>query len=458
MANKSFSPLTLSILLFLFIQILICIDLCDAVVPANETFKFVNEGELGQYISEYFGDYRALSTFTSPFQLCFYNQTPTAFTLALRMGLRRTESLMRWVWEANRGNPVDENATLTFGTDGNLVLARSDGQVAWQTSTANKGVVGLKVLPNGNMVLHDSKGRFLWQSFHSPTDTLLVGQSLKVGAVTKLVSRASADENVNGPYSLVMEPKGVHLYYKPPNSPNPIRYNSIALFTNLNKGQTLQNVTFEFENEYDAGFSFLLNLKYGVSNLPGANTILNRIKYNTTLSFLRLEIDGNLRIYTYNNKVDYGAWEVTFTLFLKAPPPLFQVTKAELASQSSECQLPKKCGNFGLCEDSQCVGCPSNGKPVLAWSTNCAPPKLKSCAQKDFHYNKLAGVDHYMIKYTSGDGPVKDNACGVKCTGDCKCLAYFYNQDTSRCWLAYDLSTLTRVVNATHLAYIKVPN
>ncbi|KAL1815382.1 hypothetical protein ACET3Z_017956 [Daucus carota] len=449
-----FSPLTLTILL-VFIQ---SIDFCHTLVPANETFKFVNEGELGQYISEYFGDYRPLDPFTSPFQLCFYNQTPTAFTLALRMGLRRTESLMRWVWEANRGNPVDENATLTFGPDGNLVLARSNGQVAWQTSTANKGVVGLKILPNGNMVLYDSKGKFLWQSFDTPTDTLLVGQSLKMGATTKLVSRASPDENVNGPYSLVMEPKGLYLYYKPTTSPKPIRYYSFSLFTKLNKNESLQNVTFEFENENDQGFAFLLSLKYGILNSLGGASILNRIKYNTTLSFLRLEIDGNVKIYTYNDKVDYGAWEVTYTLFLKAPPPLFQVSLAATESESSECQLPKKCGNFGLCEESQCVGCPSSDGPVLAWSKTCEPPKLSSCGPKDFYYNKLAGVDHYMMKYTSGDGPVKDGDCGVKCTGDCKCLGYFYNQDTSRCWIAYDLSTLTRVVNATHLAYIKVPN
>ncbi|KAL6283454.1 hypothetical protein ACE6H2_014383 [Prunus campanulata] len=42
--------------------------------------------------------------------------------------------------------PVGENATLTFGTDGNLVLADADDRVAWQTNTANKGVVGFKLL------------------------------------------------------------------------------------------------------------------------------------------------------------------------------------------------------------------------------------------------------------------------------------------------------------------------
>lgn len=47
------------------------------------------------------------------------------------MALARSESLFRWVWEANTGKPVGENATLTFGTDGNLVLADADGTIAW---------------------------------------------------------------------------------------------------------------------------------------------------------------------------------------------------------------------------------------------------------------------------------------------------------------------------------------
>lgn len=47
------------------------------------------------------------------------------------------------VWDANRGNPVGENATLAFGTDGNRLLADADGRVAWQTNTANKDAVGL---------------------------------------------------------------------------------------------------------------------------------------------------------------------------------------------------------------------------------------------------------------------------------------------------------------------------
>ncbi|KAI7743701.1 hypothetical protein M8C21_014967, partial [Ambrosia artemisiifolia] len=301
------------------------------VVPTSQTFTYVNEGDFGDYIVEYDANYRALTPFNNPFQLCFYNTTPNAFTLALRMGTVRSESLMRWVWEANRGNPVRENATLTFGTDGNLVLADADGRVVWQTNTANKGVVGFQVLPNGNMVLHDGKGNYLWQSFDSPTDTLLVGQTLRAGGPNKLVSRISEVSNVDGPYSLVMEPKG----------------------------------------------------------------------YNNTLSYLRLGIDGNLRFYTYNPNVQGVAWELVYTFL-------------DRDSMEGECQLPGRCGNFGLCEDSQCVACPTpNG--LSGWSKDCDVKKATSCKASDFGYYKLEGVDHFMIKYTRGD-QTKQSDCESKCT------------------------------------------
>ncbi|CAK7327666.1 unnamed protein product [Dovyalis caffra] len=407
-----------------------------ATVPPSSTFKYVNEGEFGEYISEYVPDYRPLPISSTPFQLIFYNTTPNAYTLALRMGTVRSESTMRWVWEANRGNPVRENATFTLGKDGNLVLADADGRVAWQTNTANKGVVGLQLLPNGNMVLHDSKGNFIWQSFDSPTDSLLVGQSLRVGGVTRLVSRASETDNSDGAYSLVMEPKRLAMYYRSPNSPKPYLYYA---FDSVYKGR-LQYATLNCTpNSYD---DMANDLTFDLSTEN--SYILSRPKYNSTLSFLRIGIDGDLRIYTYNNKVDYQAWEVTFSLFSRD------------AFQESECQLPERCGKFGLCEDSQCVACPLPSG-LMGWSKDCEPVKPPACGSKNFYYYKLEGVDHSMSKYTSGSGPMKEDDCGKKCSSDCKCMGYFYNKETSKCWIAYDLQTLTKVENSTHVAYIKAP-
>ncbi|KAJ0733594.1 putative bulb-type lectin domain-containing protein [Helianthus annuus] len=137
------------------------------------------------------------------------------YTLGLCMGTVRSETVRPWVWEANRGKPVRENATFSLGSDGNLILAEANGQIVWQTNTANKGVVSFTILSNGNMVLSDSTGKFVWQSFDSSADTLLVGQALRVsGGPYKLVSRDSVTNNIDGVYSLVIEPKRLALYYK----------------------------------------------------------------------------------------------------------------------------------------------------------------------------------------------------------------------------------------------------
>ncbi|KAK9674497.1 hypothetical protein RND81_12G236500 [Saponaria officinalis] len=410
-----------------------------ALVPKSSTFKLINQGEFGDYVVEYDGNYRALDVFTSPFQLCFYNTTPNAYTLALRMGLVRSESLFRWVWEANRGNPVKENATLTFGTDGNLVLADFDGRVAWQTNTSNKGVEGFELLPNGNIVLYNAKKNYIWQSFDYPTDTILVGQSFRLGGPTKLVSRVSAQINSNGPYSLIMEPKRVAMYYKSPKSPNPLLY---YIVLDIPKS-ALKQVTLECSPENDEGFAYDITFNIqSVDGSTGGTSEIARPKYNSTLSLLRLGIDGNLRVYTYSDKVDWAAWEATFTLFSRDSP---------YALRDTECQLPEKCRDFGLCEDNQCVACPTP-KGLLGWDKNCQQPKPK-CGN---NYYKIDGVDHFLTKFTKGDGPRTLGDCGKKCTQDCKCLGYFYHQENSRCWISYDLKTLTKVSNGKHVGYIKV--
>ncbi|CAN0862204.1 EP1-like glycoprotein 3 [Linum grandiflorum] len=413
----------------------------QATVPPSSQFSFSNSGEFGDYIVEYSANYRVLSIGATPFQLCFYNTTPGQYTLALRMGTVRSESLMRWVWEANRGIPVGENATFSLGEDGNLVLAHPDGRIAWQSNTANKGVTGFQLLNNGNMVLLNSRGEFLWQSFDSPTDTLLVGQWLRTGAATKLVSRASVEQNQNGGYSLVMEPRDLSLYFTGANRRTPYRYFSFAAAQRLfvPSKSVLQNVT----------FNPTLGFDLGIENSSGSSTILKNPRFNTTLSYLRLEIDGNLKVYTFIISTDSDGFE---TQLWEPAVTVFSETK---------CQLPSRCGEFGVCEDSQCVACPTaNG--LMGWSKDCRPPAavgVSKCSggKRKFRYFELKGIDHFVAKYTRGDAPVKKGACEEKCSKDCKCLGYFYHSDSSRCWIAYELKTMSRVANQTHLAYIKTP-
>ncbi|CAN1191046.1 EP1-like glycoprotein 3 [Linum perenne] len=423
----------------------------QATVPPSARFSFSNDGDFGDYIVEYGANYRTLSIGSTPFQLCFYNTTPGQYTLALRMGTVRSEALMRWVWEANRGNPVGENATFSLGENGNLVLANSDGRIAWQSNTADKGVTGFQLLNNGNMVLRNSRGEFVWQSFDSPTDTLLVGQSLRVGAATKLTSRASIEQNQNGPYSFVLEPRDLALYFTGANRRTPSRYFSFSgaqqLF--IPSGTTLQSTL------QNATFSSRLRFELGVTNSFGSSTILKNPRFNTTLSYLRLEIDGNIRVYTFIIFIDSDGFEVQ-----RWEPAITIFSEDDLWALDTKCQLPSRCGEFGVCEDSQCVACPTaNG--LMGWSKDCKPPAVdvNNCSGggRKFRYFELKGIDHFMAKYTRGDAPVKKAACEEKCSKDCKCLGYFYQSDSSRCWIAYELKTMSRVANQTHLAYIKTP-
>ncbi|XP_058100804.1 EP1-like glycoprotein 2 [Magnolia sinica] len=435
---------------FLLSLSLFAID-TQAQVPAAQQFKWVNQGPIGEYFTEFGAYYRdppIAGFFRFPFRLTFYNTTPNAHVLAIRMGSHRGEAIMRWVWDANRNNPVHENATLTFGRNGNLVLAEADGRIVWQTNTANRGVTGFSLHPNGNLVLHDKNGRFLWQSFDHPTDTLLVGQSLRLDGTKKLVSRTSNVDGSDGPYSFAIGPNEAMMYmnhsgtllpyggWKRPHSP-------------------IEAVILAIEpdpiRETEEAYAFYLNLHILVNGSNLGEIELVRINYNSTYSFLRLGSDGNLRTFTYYNKVLYSPWMPTYAFFSGDYDsyPFYDF------GYDRRCGLPKKCGSFGLCREGMCVACPQR-QGMLGWSENCAPPKLSSCkVGSAVDYYKIDSVEHFLSRNEEGVGPMKVEECREKCSKDCKCAGFFYWKDTSKCWLVPVLGTLRKVEDSSHTAYIK---
>ncbi|OVA16506.1 Bulb-type lectin domain [Macleaya cordata] len=479
---SSSSSWTWLLSVFLFILVLISsifsTSTVEALVPKSKTFKYVNDGPDTFSALEYGGPCRPLNIYNLPFQLFFYTTVMNGkigFILGLAMVTSRGKDQndpYRWVWAANAGNPVFENAFLTFGGNGNLVLAHANGRVAWQTGTANKGVVDLKLLPNGNLVLVDKRGRFVWQSFDHPTDTLLVGQSLVSGG--KLLSRASTiSDDTRGHYSMVLEKNRLAFYDNTPPPNKPLLYYEISLMgannADLVKNKVM-NVTFEHVSaagtKEPLPHSDLLRLEFFNNVGVWGSAYLAQQKYNSSLSFLRLGWDGNLQVYTlydinsYNG--DFSAWEVTYTALTMDSYP------------SNLCNLPEKCGLFGICENNQCVACPTP-KGLKPWSENtCMPPsKLPSCninsngtntaATKNatstmISYYKIEDVDHILSRYEEGQGPMKIGECKKKCSKDCNCVAFFYRTDTSKCLLTTQLTTLIKAdfaIPSTHLAYIK---
>ncbi|KAK9153020.1 hypothetical protein Sjap_000500 [Stephania japonica] len=399
----------------LSISTLLINSLVFADVPPSKRFKDINQGVGDGAAVEYGASYRALPISTPPFTLCFYTAIPNAYTLGLKMGGPKYEFQAQWVWDANRNRPVRENATLQFSRDGNLVLADVDGRVAWETNTAKKGVVGLNLLPNGNLVLYNAKNEFI-------------------------VSRVSDDDGSEGPYSLVLIDiptitDQLNLYYKPNNSKGPVLY-----YSSIEQFGVESTVTFNSVPETSEAYSY--EIKY--ETLYPSTWVLARPNYNSTFSMIRLASNGNLEVHTYYDKIDHNAWEVTFRLFDRN------------ADFFNECSLPSKCGSFGVCEDNQCVACPTP-QGLLGWSKSCEAPKIKcNGGGTNYKYYKVVGVEHFTNWNTEGDGPVNVAECKDKCNKDCECLGYFYREDSSMCVLAHVLGTLIKVSDPGHAAYIKM--
>ncbi|MCL7035569.1 hypothetical protein MKW94_010784 [Papaver nudicaule] len=331
------------------------------------------------------------------------------------------EALRRWVWAANLNRPVGKNATLLFGRNGNLILADTNGRAVWQTQTANIGVTDINLLSNGNLVLLNKKGNFVWQSFDYPTNTLLNGQGLPDGS-SRLVS---------GSYSMVVDYYPT-LFFKTKRNPPMVYFSFTDFLVRFNKVNFIANgKQFDFFYAGTTGFD---QYREDVWDHPG---------YNTTLSMLRLEKDGNLRVYTYNGFMKI--WESPYSY---------------LSSKSYECNLPEKCGLFGYCENQKCVSCPSSkGLLAASWNKECKREKTPHCkgTKSKVAYYRLENVSSSIR--TANDKDYKKlsvDGCKNKCNEDCKCVGFFYRTEYGTCMVATtEMYTLTSDNIRWELGYIE---
>ncbi|CAN6902249.1 unnamed protein product [Brassica oleracea] len=159
-----------------------------------------------------------------------------------------------------------------------------------------------------------------------------------------------------------MEAKKLVLYYTTNKTPKPIAYYEYEFFTKITQ---LQSMTFQAVEDSDTTWGLHME---GVDSGSQFNvsTFLSRPKHNATLSFLRLESDGNVRVWSYSTSASSTAWDVTYTAFTNAD-----------TDGNDECRLAEHCGEFGLCKTGQCNACPSD-KGLLGWDeATCKTPSLR---------------------------------------------------------------------------------
>lgn len=210
------------------------------------------------------------------------------------------------IWTVGSGIRVPENSTFRFAMDGRLVLINNYSRIAlWSSNTSNLGVQKASLLDNGNLVLLSSKDEVAWESFSSPTNTLLPGQSIRYPQNL----RALPTRLISSYYNLVIRQDGglalvwEHnvTYWKSPIGSKEARFDFSGVF-----------------GLYDDRDKIVWSVSPKDLGDP-----------STRFRHLRIDRDGNLRIYSWDG--DSRGW------------------KAVWQAVKDQCSVFGSCGSYSVC-------------------------------------------------------------------------------------------------------------
>ncbi|KAI5011268.1 hypothetical protein ZWY2020_013405 [Hordeum vulgare] len=248
----------------------------------------------------------------------------------------------RVVWAANRHRPVKENASVQLTEDGNLILRDFDGSLVWSTNTLHGPVVGVNLADTGNLILFDVMGKTAWESFEHPTDTLLIGQSLRQG---KRLTSASSNL-AQGQFYLTVLEHGIYAFV---DADTPQSYYQKRFNITDATVQSKMNIS---SDEPKNGTAYISLLRGSLSAfLSLSNTSIKlfnmSLPWPSSAQLMSLEDDGHLRLYGWNGL----SWK-SLADVLNVDP--------------EDCAYPTVCGEYGICSEGQCT-CPAEKADIYSF-------------------------------------------------------------------------------------------
>ncbi|XP_009107931.1 G-type lectin S-receptor-like serine/threonine-protein kinase At1g34300 [Brassica rapa] len=297
---------------------------------------------------------------------------------------------------------VDSRGSLRLSSSGSLRLTNGSNATVWDSGTDGLGVVLASIEDSGNLRLLDNQSNPVWSSFDHPTDTIVQLQNFTAGKVLR-----------SGNYSFQLERRG-NLTLKWNNSTTYWSQGLNSSFSSNLSSPSLalqtNGVVLMFDSTLSGGTETIYSDDYG----EGSNTF----------RFLKLDDDGNLRIYSSASR-NSG--------------PL----SPHWSALANQCLVYGYCGNFGICSYNDttpvCL-CPSRNFDLVDVSD-----RRKGCKRK-VELNDCAGnatmldlgntrlvtdsSDSNSEVFFAGSSPCRSN-CLVSTT----CLASVSLSDGSgNCW------------------------
>ncbi|KAJ8445155.1 hypothetical protein Cgig2_029527 [Carnegiea gigantea] len=259
---------------------------------------------------------------SSTFSLHFLPINSSAYTLAVTY-----DSIPIWT-AATGGASIITGADATFRLlpDGNLRLLTGSGAFIWQSNTSGRGVTHADLDDSGNFMLKNGSDT-VWSTFDNPTDTVVPSQNFTVNDVLS-----------SGLYSFSLNRTGNLT----------LRWNNDVVFWSSGLNASVEA---NLSNP-QLGLQSIGILSLYDASIPSGSVVVayssDYAESGNILRFLKLDSDGNLRI--YSSVRGSGTTTVRWT------------------AVSDQCLVFGYCGNMGICsynDTSPVCGCPSeNFDPV----------------------------------------------------------------------------------------------
>ncbi|XP_075497068.1 G-type lectin S-receptor-like serine/threonine-protein kinase At1g34300 [Primulina tabacum] len=219
------------------------------------------------------------------------------------------------VWKAggDPGGAVDSSATLRFLPSGDLQLLTSStgGSIVWRSNTSGLGITVASLGDSGNFVLKNGDIP-MWTTFDNPTDTILTGQNFTVNHVLR-----------SGLYSFRLLRSGNIT----------LRWNDTVYYYSSSPMDAPSNYTVKSPSigmQPEGIFQLFDPLFPSNPRLIARDNDYGEIR-DGTLRFVKLDSDGNLRIYSSSLSSGSGNKIVRWT------------------AVSDQCRVFGYCGNMGIC-------------------------------------------------------------------------------------------------------------
>jgi hypothetical protein len=315
-------------------------------------------------------------------------------------------------------------ATLTF--DSSLVLTDEDDAVLWQTLNTIGDVVVL--LNSSNLILRRySKPVPSWQSFHNPSDTLVLDQNFTASSPPLISSNRRFAFRLGKTYmALHMEFYG--------GRRTPMYWQHTALEADP------QNATGPpVYGRLDGRGFFGLYLEGGgqKADVLSFDTFLQ----NLTGVFRRMTMDddGNLRAYYWTDGAK--GWI------------------SDYRAVDERCELPTSCGAYGLCVPgaaAQCQ-CLDNTSPPCHAEEAADLCAADGGRQLDFDVVRRARVSVAYKEELPPETNTTAEECEAACAGNCSCWGAVHNGASGYCYLMdFPVETLVYEADDRKVGYFKV--